>query len=64
MKDKGVSIKVSENFYRMMERTRLNLKNKYGLKVGSHVKLTEMFSKNPKLFSNRKWIKQIQKVGY
>lgn len=61
MKTKGVSVKVSENFYRMMEGIRINLNNQYKIKVSSHVKLTDMMARNKGLFKNKKWINQIRK---
>jgi len=59
-KNRGVNTNVDENFYRMMERARLMFKNKYGIKISSHVKLTGLMAKNPKLFSDKKWIKQVR----
>lgn len=64
LKDRGVSVKVSRDFYKMMERVRLNLNNKYKIKVSSHVKLTNIISKNPSLFQNKQWIKQVKKWNY
>jgi len=60
-KEKGVSMKVSEDFYRMVERTRLQLKNKYKIKISSHIKLTKMMAKNKGLFKNKNWIKEVKK---
>lgn len=59
MKDKGVSVKVSIDFYRLMERMRLQLNNKYKIKVSSHVKLTKMMAQNKGLL-NRKSIRRMQ----
>jgi len=64
-KEKGVSIKVSEDFYRTMERMRLKLNNKYNIKVSSHIKLTKMLAKNKKMFENKDWIRRMKKCyGY
>jgi len=60
MREKGVSAKVSSNYYRLMEKTRLVLKNKYKINVKSHVKLTEMMTLAPPLYANKQWIKKIR----
>ena len=62
MKDKrrSVSIKVDEDFYRMMEKVRLQFKIKYGIKINSQQKLTRVWSKNPSIFSDKKWIKELK----
>lgn len=60
IKDRGVSIKVSEDFYRMMEKTRLNLINRYQIKISSHIKLTKLMAQNINLFKNKQWINQIK----
>ena len=64
MKDRGVSVKVSSDFYRMMEQTRVRMKNRYGVNIKSHIKLTQLWSKNPKLFNNRNMVLEVKKWGY
>jgi hypothetical protein len=63
MKDRGVSVKVSSDFYRMMERTRMNLKSK-GINVKSHVKLTQAWSKTPKVWDTRSLVRGFKSYGY
>jgi len=58
-KERGVSVKVSEDFYRMMERIRLNLKLQHNIKINSHTKLTQLLAKNKNLL-NKQWINQIK----
>jgi hypothetical protein len=60
-KDKGVSAKVGSDFYRMMERVRLNLRNQHGIKISSDIKLTNMWARNPQMFINKKLIGQIKR---
>lgn len=60
-KDKGVSVKVSEDFYRKMEALRLQLRNKHKIKVSSHIKLTKMLAQNKGLFQNKSWLAQMRK---
>lgn len=62
--EKGVSVKVADDFYRMMERIRIQLRNKHNIRVKSHVKLTKLMAKNYKVFQNKKWIDQIKKWNY
>lgn len=60
LKERGISAKVAPDFYRMMERMRIQLKNHHGIKVRSHTQLTKLISKNNNLM-NQKWINQIKK---
>ena len=64
MKNRGVSVKVSESFYRMMQGIRLNLNNKHKIKVSSDIKLTDMMARNKGLFKNKRWIQSVKKWNY
>lgn len=59
-KDRGVSVKVSEDFYKLLEKTRYNLKNQHKINIKSHVELTRLLSKNNKILNNKSWIKAIK----
>lgn len=59
-KDRGISLRASAEYYRMLEKTRMVLKNKHGIKVGGHVKLTKLMSLAPPLYNNKQWIKQVK----
>lgn len=64
-KNKGVSAKIHEDFYRKMESLRLQLKIKHNINVKSHTQLTGLLAKNQGLFkNNKKWINKIKKDGY
>ena len=63
MKIKGVSTRVSEDFYRMMERMRYQLKVKNGLKIKSHTQLTQMIATNPKMLYDKTLIKNLRRMG-
>lgn len=58
MRDKGVSVIVSQNFYRYMERLRIEHKLKTKKSIRSHRELTEMMVKNPRKFVNKNWVKR------
>ncbi len=60
-KDKGVSTKIASDYYRMMEKTRIVLKNQHGIKVGSHIKLTNLMNLAPPLYKNKSWIRKVKK---
>lgn len=61
-KERGISAKISEDYYRMMERTRHVLR-KNGVKVNSQVKLTKMMSLNPP-YQNKKWIQEVKRLKW
>lgn len=59
-KKKPVQVNVDENFYRMMERARIEFKRKYGIKIKSQQAMTNLWSKNPSIFTNKTWIKYLK----
>lgn len=61
MGEKGVSTRVASDYYRMMEKTRLTLRNKYGIKVKSHTHLTKMMCLAPPIYNNKRWIQKVRK---
>lgn len=60
-KEKGISVKVSKDFYKMMEQTRNYLSSKHKLKISSHVKLTKLMARKKGIFMNKDWAKEIKK---
>lgn len=61
MKDKGVLAMVDRKYYQMLEKTRIILKNKYGIKVKSHTKLTKLMSLAPPPYMSKSWIRKVKK---
>jgi len=60
MKNKGVSMKVDESFYKAIQKARLNYKLKYGIRIKSDKQLTKCLSDNPKFFYNKSLIKRMR----
>jgi len=60
-KIRGVTIQVSENFYRMIERLRYEIKRKNKVKINSHKQISELIAKNMKINNLKNWFKTQKK---
>lgn len=60
-KKNGVTMKVADDFYKLVQRSRLQLKLKHGIKIKSDVEFTNYLSKKPAMFSNKSFIKSVKR---